>query len=186
MVAIGVAGIVFEQAILETCPVPVGDRVLMAVEEIFNHKAHLLVYRATLIEPTRRFKRNAGLGQLVGHRVHTVTTSVGGQKGRNCAAAVRGHCLTKPLLRKRIFALLEGFHSREESRCRVVGRRWPGGCESRRLSLLQCPRELRSVETIASLRPKHEAAEQPVELPHGLPRSSLPQRAAASCSWAVR
>src|ERR1700738_5174025 len=178
MAAIDVGGLVVEQAILETCPVLVGDRVLMAAEEVFNLKARLLVYRATLIEPTRRFKRNADLGQLVGHRVHTVTTSVGGQKGRNCAAAVRAHCLTKPLLRERIFAFLEGFHSRKESRCRVVGRRWPGGCEPRRLGALQCPRELRSVETIAGLRPKHEAAEQPVELPHGLPRSSLPQRAA--------
>src|SRR5215467_10794119 len=128
MVAIDVAGIVFEQAILETCPVLVGDRVLMAAEEIFDLKARLLVYRATLIEPTRRFKRNADLGQLVGHRVHTVTTSVGGQKGRNCAAAVRGHCLTKPLLSERIFALLEGLHSRKESRCRVVGLKWQLGC----------------------------------------------------------
>src|SRR6516162_7172943 len=110
----GVAGIVFEQAILETCAVPVGDRVLMAGEEIFNLKAHLLVYRETLIELTRGFKRKAGLGQLVGHRVHAVTISVGGQEGRNCAAAVRGHRRTKSLLGEPKVSLLEGFDSRED------------------------------------------------------------------------
>src|SRR5947209_7828345 len=168
MVAIGLTGIVFEQAIFETCPVSVGDRVLMAGEEVFDLEAGLSVYRAALIEPTRRFKGSAGLGQLVDLRVYTVTTRVGGQKGRNCAAAVRGHCLTKPLLGERKIALLERFDSREDFRCRVVGRRWPVGRESRRLGLLQGPHELRSVETIASLRPKDDAGEQPVELPQGL------------------
>src|SRR5262245_53107877 len=107
----------------------------MAGEEVFDLEAGLLVYRAILIEPTRRFKGSAGLGQLVqlAHRAHAVTTCVGRQKGRNGAAAVRGQCLTKPLLGTREIALLEGFESGENFRCRVVGRGWPVGLESRRL-----------------------------------------------------
>ena len=133
------------------------------------------VYRAALIEPTRRFKGSAGLGQLVDLRVYTVTTRVGGQKGRNCAAAVRGHCLTKPLLGERKIALLEGVDSREESRYRPVGQRLRVGREPRRLGVLQCPHQLRAVE--AGLRPKDEAAEKPVELAQGLAGSDAPQRA---------
>src|ERR1700730_4014262 len=180
MVAIALGGVVFEQAIFETCSVRVGGRVLMAGKEIFDFKAHLLVYRATLIESTRRFKGSAGLGQLLQltRGAHAVTTCVDRQKGRNRAAAVRGHRLTKPLLRKRILALLEGFDSGEDSRCGVAGRRWPLGRESRRLGLLQGLHELRGVETIASLRPKDEAGEKPVELPQRLARGGLPQRAA--------
>jgi hypothetical protein len=63
--AIVLGGIMFEQAILKACPVQVGDRVPMAVEEIFDLEAELLLYRAMLLEPTRRFKGNADLGQLV-------------------------------------------------------------------------------------------------------------------------
>src|ERR1700730_4942376 len=176
MVAIALGGVVFEQAIFETCSVRVGGRVLMAGKEIFDFKAHLLVYRATLVESTRRFKGSAGLGQLLQltRGAHAVTTCVDRQKGRNRAAAVRGHRLTKPLLRKRILALLEGFDSGEDSRCGVAGRRWPLGRESRRLGLLQGLHELRGVETIASLRPK--ASRTPAETGQG-------RLAAARCRY---
>jgi hypothetical protein len=54
--AIAVGGIVFEQAILKKCAVRIGDRVLMAGEEVFDLEADLLLYRVTLVELARTFK----------------------------------------------------------------------------------------------------------------------------------
>src|SRR5262249_11888139 len=74
--------------------------------------------------------------------------------------------LAKPLLGARKIALLEGIDSREDCHYWAIRQRLRVGSESRGLGVLQCPHQLRAVET--GLRPKDEAAEQPVELPQGL------------------
>src|SRR5260370_27938623 len=153
----------------------------MAGEEVFDLEADLLLYRVTLVELARTFKGDAGLGQLVqlALRAHARTACGGRQKSRNGAGAIRGHRLREPLLGERKVALLEGFDSGQDSCCRPLGRRLPVGREPRHLGLLQCLYKPCGVETLASLRPKHEAAEQPIDFPQGLARSGLAPRAAA-------
>src|SRR5262249_37750894 len=74
----------------------------------------------------------------------------------------------------RKIASLEGIDSREDCHYRAIRQRLRVGRESRRLGVLQCLHQLRAVET--GLRPKDEAAEQPVELAQGLAGSDALQR----------
>src|SRR5262249_41879716 len=159
-----------EQAVLEAYPVGVGDRILMAREQVFELEARLLV-----VKRAGTLGVDAGLGHFVERalQAHGVATWVGRGKARNSTAAVSRHRLAKPLLGARNIALLEGIVSGEDCHYWAIRQRLRVGSESRGLGVLQCPHQLRAVET--GLRPKDEAAEQPVELPQGLAGSDASQ-----------
>src|SRR5215472_1264653 len=112
----------------------------MTREQIFELEARLLVVAVGV---------DAGLAHFVERalQAHGVATCVGRGKARNSTAAVSRHRLAKPLLGARKIALLEGIDSREDCHYWAIRQRLRVGSESRGLGVLQCPHQLRAVET---------------------------------------